>query len=47
MPLLIEYYVVLLLYNTAKKNSIIKCPKRALKILEKSSYFRHLNFRRI
>ena len=38
MPLPIEYYVVLLLYNISKKFSIKKCPVRTLNFPIKSSF---------
>ena len=43
MPLLIEYYVVLLLYNISKKFSIKKCPARTLNFPVKSRFFRYLS----
>jgi len=43
MPLLIEYYVVLLLYNIPKKFSIKKCPVRTLNFPVKSSLLRYLS----
>ena len=43
MPLLAEYYVVLLLYNISKIFSIKKCPVRTLNFPVKSRLFRYLS----
>ena len=46
MPLLIEYYVVLLSYNITKIFSIKKCPGKASNFLEKSSFWGKLNHKK-
>ena len=43
MPLLIEYYVVLLLYNISKIFLIKKCPVRTLNFPVKSRLFKYLS----
>ena len=43
MPLLIEYYVVLLLYNILKIFLIKKCPVRTLNFPVKSRLFKYLS----
>ena len=43
MPLLIEYYVVLLLYDISKIFSIKKCPVRTLNFPVKSRFIRYMS----